>query len=86
MRPVLIPVLLAAMLSSPALAFTTAQHEAIGTVKSWSSNARLLTLDSGATYALPANARMTFQPGEKVKVTYQFRDGTNIASVATPVK
>ncbi len=82
MRPILIPALVAAMLATPVLAVTTAQHEAIGTVKSWNSNARYLTLDSGATYTLPAGTRTEFQPGERVRLTYQFRDGRNIASDA----
>ncbi len=86
MRPILIPALVAAMLSAPAFAATTAQHAATGMVKSWDANARVLTLDSGATYTLPVGNWTALHGGEKIKVIYQFRDGRNIASMATVVK
>ncbi len=84
MRPVLIPALTAAALSTAAFA-TTLSSEATGTVKAWDANARLLTLDSGAAYTLPAGTRTAFKAGEKVHVIYAFTDGKNIANAATIV-
>ncbi len=85
MRRMLIPVLITAVLATPALALTS-PHETTGRVNSWDAGARILTLDSGATYTLPAGTETAFVSGEKVHVIYHFTDGKNIASEANIVK
>lgn len=68
--------LLATLVAGSALAAT-----ATSTVKSMDASKRTVTMDNGQTYQVPAGMDLSMvKPGEKVKVTYETKNGVHHAS------
>ncbi|MGQ0445225.1 MAG: DUF1344 domain-containing protein [Beijerinckiaceae bacterium] len=73
-----------AALSTAALA---ASMTRVGEVKSTDAAKHELVLSTGATFELPAKFNVSsLKNGEKVKVTYEMKDGKMVASHVWPQK
>jgi hypothetical protein len=69
MRTLLIPVALATILSTSALALAAAQHTD-GIVRTYDSKTMTLTLVDGSVYSMPENFKgPNLRPGEKVQIS-----------------
>ena len=81
----IVPALAASLLvSGAALAATLSKT---GQLKSTDSTKHQLTLSSGDTFELPAGYKTdALKPGEKVKVSYEMKNGKMMASVVQLLK
>ncbi len=77
MRRFVAPAVIAAVLTASPLAF--AADSATGVIKSMDSKAHTITLDNGVTYQLPANFQPMLRTGEKVKVSWEMKNGKHQA-------
>ncbi|MBL8582313.1 MAG: DUF1344 domain-containing protein [Rhizobiaceae bacterium] len=75
MRAILVPAVVAAVLSTTALSFAATQH-ATGTVKTYDSKTMMLKLADGSTYMLPKNFKNPgLKAGEKVSINWEQKSG-----------
>ncbi len=81
MRNYLVPAFIAAAM---VLGGAANAAEASGTVNSWVATTHTLTLEDGHVYVLPASftSATAFTAGEKVKITYDVKNGENMATAA----
>jgi hypothetical protein len=82
MKKLIIAGAAAALFSTMSIAYAA---EATGTIASIDAAGGTVTLDTGATYTLPASvAASTLQVGSKVTVTYDEADGKMNATAVVP--
>lgn len=79
MRRFFVPAVAAALIASTSLAF--AAQTAKGTVESFDAKSRILTLDTGSVYHMKKGFKNPgLKAGEQVVVTYDMKNGENMAT------
>lgn len=81
MRKYLLPAIITGVMLSSGVVMAA---DANGVVKTWDAATHTLTLQDGKSYVLPAsfNKADAFKAGEKVKISYDVKNGQNMATSA----
>lgn len=81
MRKYLLPAILTGVMLSSGVAMAATTD---GIVKTWDAKTHTLILQDGKSYILPVSfsASDAFKAGEKVKISYDVKDGKNMATTA----
>lgn len=84
MKKVVLATILGVFFAGSAMAAAT---EHTGVVKTWDAKTHTVTLEDGMIYILPTTfAADGIKVGEKVMVTFEVKDGKNMATAAVPAK